>query len=618
MLVPMKKAMLYALKEDRDSILLALQREGNIMLIPSAEEKGLPGAENVGNEVEKTHGAIKFMDMHVGKSSFLASRTPVSYTKFLQNTPEAAGLAQQVATLEDKISSLRNEAITMLAQAEALKPWLKLDIPLEALGATVSSVYFAGYMPELTKDEFLADIKDLTAEVIVLDEAPEGRAIVVFAYKADGPEVKHFLKAHDFADVVFPKRIGLAREIAADLTDAARMKESLADNLEEEAKKVAERKAELQLYYDQLIAKQDRMASSGLETQKTFFVEGWVRADKTDEVVKAVKEVTPAYDLNFVEPEEGEIPPTVMENGKFSRPYEFVTELYSRPKIGSLDPDFMMAPFHFIFFGMMLSDAGYGLVLTILLYVVLKLFKPQDSTGKLLTVIFFGGISTVIWGILFGGWFGLEWRPLLFAPMKEPLKMLALCFGLGALHLGTGMCMKMYLDVKRGNVWAAIFDELSWLVMFLGLFLMALLPSEIGKYLAILGAATIVFTGGREKKGIIAKFFGGLLTLYNISGYVSDLLSYSRLFALGLATGVIAMVINTIAKMLWETGPVGIVVAVFVLVGGHIFNIIINVLGSFVHSSRLQYIEFFGKFYEAGGRAFTPLAIRTKYVDVTK
>jgi len=618
MLVPMKKAMLYALKEDRDSILLALQREGNVMLIPSAEEKVLPGAENVGNEVEKTHGAIKFMDMHVGKSSFLASRTPVSYTKFLQDTPEAAGLAEQVATLEDKISSLRNEAITMLAQAEALKPWLKLDIPLEALGATVSSVYFAGYMPELTKDEFLADIKDLIAEVIVLDEAPEGRAIVVFAYKSDGPEVKHFLKAHDFADVVFPKRIGLAREIAADLTDAARMKESLADNLEEEAKKVAERKAELQLYYDQLVAKQERMASSGLETQKTFFVEGWVRADKTDEVVKAVKGVTPAYDLNFVEPEEGEIPPTVMENGKFSRPYEFVTELYSRPKIGSLDPDFMMAPFHFIFFGMMLSDAGYGLVLTILLYVVLKLFKPQDSTGKLLTVIFFGGISTVIWGILFGGWFGLEWRPLLFAPMKEPLKMLALCFGLGALHLGTGMCMKMYLEVKRGNVWAAIFDELSWLVMFLGLFLMALLPSEIGKYLAILGAATIVFTGGREKKGIIAKFFGGLLTLYNISGYVSDLLSYSRLFALGLATGVIAMVINTIAKMLWETGPVGIVVAVFVLVGGHIFNIIINVLGSFVHSSRLQYIEFFGKFYEAGGRAFTPLAIRTKYVDVTK
>ncbi|MDD4721325.1 MAG: V-type ATP synthase subunit I [Acidaminococcaceae bacterium] len=614
----MKKATLYALKEDRDSILLALQRDGNVMLIPSADEAALPGAENVGNEAEKTNGAIKFITMHAGKSSFLTPRTPVAYNKFLQDTPVAADLAEQVATLEDKIGSLRNEALTMRAQAGALKPWLGLDIPLEKLAATTSTVYFAGYLPELAKDEFLEEIKELTAEAIILEEVPEGRAIVVFAHKSASADVKHFLKAHDFTDVVFPKRVGLAKEIATDLTDAAKMKESLADNLEEEVKKIAHRKEELYLYYDQLVAKQERMALSGVETQKTFFVQGWVRADKTEVVTKAVAEVTSAYDLNFVEPEEGEIPPSVMENGKFSRPYEFVTELYSRPKIGSLDPDFMMAPFHFIFFGMMLSDAGYGLVLTILLYAVLKLFKPRDSAEKLITVILFGGVSTVLWGILFGGWFGLEWRPLLFVPMKEPLKMLALCFGLGALHLVTGMCMKIYLLVKRGQVWAAIFDEVSWLVLFAGLFLMALLPGEIGRDMAIVGAGTIVLTGGREKKNVIAKFFGGLLSLYNISGYVSDLLSYSRLFALGLATGVIAMVINTIAKMLWETGPAGVVIAVFVLVGGHIFNILINVLGSFVHTSRLQYIEFFSKFYEAGGKAFVPLAIRTKYVDVTK
>lgn len=618
MLVQMKKATLYALKEDRDSILLALQRDGNVMLIPSADEAALPGAENVSNEAEKTNDAIKFITMHAGKNSFLAPRTPVAYNKFLQDTPVAADLAEQVATLEDKIGSLRNEALTMRAQSEALRPWLGLDIPLEKLGNTISTVYFAGYLPELAKDEFLEDIKDLIAEVILLEEVPEGRAIVVFAHNSAGAEVKHFLKAHDFTDVVFPKRVGLAKEIATDLTDAAKMKESLADNLEEEVKKIADRKDELHLYYDQLIAKQERMALSGVETQKTFFLQGWVRADRTEAVTKAVADVTSAYDLNFVEPEEGEIPPSVMENGRFSRPYEFVTELYSRPKVGSLDPDFMMAPFHFIFFGMMLSDAGYGLVLTVLLYAVLRLFKPRDSAGKLVTVIFFGGISTVLWGILFGGWFGLEWHPLLFVPMKEPLKMLALCFGLGALHLVTGMCMKMYLLVKRGQIWAAIFDEASWLVLFAGLFLMALLPGEIGKDMAILGAGIIIVTGGRKKKNMFAKLFGGLLSLYNISGYVSDLLSYSRLFALGLATGVIAMVINTIAKMLWEAGTVGIVIAVFVLVGGHFFNILINVLGSFVHTSRLQYIEFFSKFYEAGGKAFVPLAIRTKYVDVTK
>ena len=154
--------------------------------------------------------------------------------------------------------------------------------------------------------------------------------------------------------------------------------------------------------------------------------------------------------------------------------------------------------------------------------------------------------------------------------------------------------------------------------MFLGFFLMALAPGPIGKYLAWLGAGIIILFGGREKKGIVSRLLGGLLTLYNISGYLSDLLSYSRIFALGLATGVIAMVINTVAQMLWSAGPVGIVAAILVLLAGHYFNIIINVLGAFVHSSRLQYIEFFGKFYEAGGRAFLPLALRTKFTDITK
>lgn len=197
--------------------------------------------------------------------------------------------------------------------------------------------------------------------------------------------------------------------------------------------------------------------------------------------------------------------------------------------------------------------------------------------------------------------------------------MLALCFALGALHLVSGMVMKMYIEIKRGQVWNAVFDQLSWLILFTGLFLMVYLPeSSVGKYTAMASAALIVLTGGREKEGYVSKLISGLLSLYNISSYVSDLLSYSRLFALGLATGVIAVVINTIAQMLSEAGPIGVAAAVVVLIGGHIFNILINVLGSFVHTCRLQYIEFFGKFYEAGGKAFVPLAIRTKYMDVTK
>ena len=179
--------------------------------------------------------------------------------------------------------------------------------------------------------------------------------------------------------------------------------------------------------------------------------------------------------------------------------------------------------------------------------------------------------------------------------------------------------MKMYLEIKRGQIWNAIFDQLSWLVIFAGLGLMAFMPdTQVGKYLALGGMTVIILTGGRDKKNIFRRLLSGVLSLYNFSGYFSDLLSYSRLFALGLSTGVIAMVINTIAHMLWQAGPVGIVIAIVFLLLGHTFNIAVNIMGAFVHTSRLQYIEFFGKFFEPGGRAFKPLAIRTKYVNVSK
>ena len=219
-----------------------------------------------------------------------------------------------------------------------------------------------------------------------------------------------------------------------------------------------------------------------------------------------------------------------------------------------------MAPFHFIFFGMMLSDAGYGLVLTILLYLVMKKVKPQGLGGQLVMVCLFGSISTIIWGALFGGWFGLEWHPLLFVPMNEPLKMLALCFGLGILHLALGMLTKAYLLIRDGDIMGAVCDQFSWLILFTGLFLMPFVPGSIGKDIALLGAAIIVLFGGRDKKGIVSRLIGGVLSLYNISGYLSDLLSYSRIFALGLATGVIAWSSIRLPRCslrldLWEQPP---------------------------------------------------------------
>ncbi len=614
----MQKLTLYALKADRDALLLALQKDGSVMLEPEAGSKALPGAEAVSAQLDKTGSVLQFLVQNGAKNPLFPQKEAVSYQSFLQESQEGRRLTEQLDTTASKIASLESEAAALRTQAESLEPWLQLDIPLEQLSFTETTRCHVGFLPEKELPAFQEGMQNLLADWKTYGEGQDGRALVVLAYNRDEETVKHLLKEHDFSEAVLPKRSGTASQVQQELLQEAKEREDKIARLQQETRDTLPHKQQVELYYDQLSAAHDRLQNGGVETMSAFKVQGWVRKDRTQRVEKVIRSVTEAYQLTFADPAEGEIPPTVLENSKLVEPYESVVELYSLPKAGSIDPDAIMAPFHFIFFGMMMSDAGYGLVLTIMLYIALKKFKPTGFARQLALVIFFGGISTTIWGAMFGGWFGLEWHPLLFVPMNEPLKMLALCFGLGSIHLITGMLLKTKMLFRDGDVMGAVCDQISWLIMFLGFFLMALVPGPIGKYLAWLGAGIIVLFGGRDRKGIISRLIGGLLSLYNISGYLSDLLSYSRIFALGLATGVIAMVINTVAQMLWSAGPVGIVAAILVLLAGHYFNIIINVLGAFVHSSRLQYIEFFGKFYEAGGRAFLPLALRTKYTDITK
>ncbi|WP_337475991.1 V-type ATP synthase subunit I [Acidaminococcus timonensis] len=614
----MQKLTLYALKADRDALLLALQKDGSVMLELEAGSKSLPGAETVSAQLDKTGAVLQFLVQNGAKNPLFPQKEQVSYPDFLKETGEGKRLTEQLDTTASKIASLESEAAALRTQAESLQPWLQLDIPLEQLSFTETTHCHVGFLPEKELPAFQEGMAKLLADWKTYGDGQDGRALVVLAYNRDEEAVKHLLKEHDFSEAVLPKRSGTAAQVQQELLQEAKEREDKIARLQQETKDILPRKQQVELYYDQLSTTHERLQNGGVETVSAFKVQGWVRKNRTRRVEKVIQSVTDAYQLTFADPAEGEIPPTVLENGKLVEPYESVVELYSLPKAGSIDPDLIMAPFHFIFFGMMLSDAGYGLVLTVMLYFALKKFKPTGFARQLALVIFFGSISTVLWGAMFGGWFGLEWKPLLFVPMKEPLKMLALCFGLGAIHLVAGMLVKVYMLLRDGDVMGAVCDQISWLIMFLGFFLMALVPGPIGKYLAWLGAGIIILFGGREKKGIVSRLLGGLLTLYNISGYLSDLLSYSRIFALGLATGVIAMVINTVAQMLWSAGPVGIVAAILVLLAGHYFNIIINVLGAFVHSSRLQYIEFFGKFYEAGGRAFLPLALRTKFTDITK
>ncbi len=311
--------------------------------------------------------------------------------------------------------------------------------------------------------------------------------------------------------------------------------------------------------------------------------------------------------------------------------------MYSLPSRHDIDPTKLLAPFYFIFFGMMLSDAAYGIIMAVGCWYILKKFKLEGMTYRMIKMFFYCGISTFIWGALFGGWFGdfipvaaktlfdvdIVIKPIWFDPMAEPMKLLIFSLILGGIHLFVGMGIQAYMFIRDGHPLDALFDIGLWYVLLIGLVLFGIGGSvapvmvTVGKVMSIVGAVGILLTGGRKKKGIFGKITGGLGSLYGITSYLSDVLSYSRLLALGLATGVVAKVINTLGSLAGG-GVKGAIVLLLAFVIGTVFNIAINALGAFVHSCRLQYVEFFGKFYTGGGRPFEPFERKTKYIKILK
>ena len=315
-------------------------------------------------------------------------------------------------------------------------------------------------------------------------------------------------------------------------------------------------------------------------------------------------------------------------------PFEAVTEMYSLPAYYGFDPTRIFALFYAVFFGMMLSDAGYGILMAVGCFVALKKFDLEGMTYKMVKMFFYCGISTTIWGALFGGWFGdivpvftrtflgkeVAVSPLWFNPLDDPMKLLILSLALGVVHIFIGMGIKAYMQIKEGKWLDAICDEGFWYVTIIGL--IAWLGggtisdslTTVGMYMSIIGGAGLLLTGGRHNKGF-GKITGGLSNIYNITSYMSDILSYARLLALGLATGVIAQVVNTMGT-LFGGGIGGLIALTIIFLFGHTLNLAINALGAFIHASRLQYVEFFGKFYEDGGEPFDPFRRKTKYIKL--
>lgn len=574
-----------------------------------------------------------------GKKPLIKTRKAVSENEFVsfeENKSKAEALVKETNEAFRKISALRSEENRLNTSIISLKPWAGYDVDLD-MKETKSTSIFIGSMPVAVSWETAVSAVDGITDKAVLykvSEDEKDRFISAVCINEEAEDVLDALRKIGFSPIVFEDIAGKAAEnIASFEKELAQVKEDISSR-EKELSSLAKDKETVEYYYDSLTIKRDKASilSNIVKTKRSFYFDGWCPEASVKDVENILNEKGCYYE--FTEPEKDEETPVLLKQSKLAEPFEAITDLYSLPNSKEIDPTPFLAPFYFIFFGLMLSDAGYGLILSVACFILLKKFRLEGLMKKLITLFMYCGISTMFWGIMFGGVFGdfaavfgrvalgkeIAINPVWFDPVKEPMTLLVFSLILGAIHLFVGMGIKAYMLIKSGHVVDAVCDIFLWYVLLIGLVLFgvggSLAPAAavIGKWMSIIGALGILVTGGRSKKGI-GKVTGGLGSLYGITSYLSDVLSYSRLLALGLATGVVAQVINTLGSLAGN-GIVGTIILIIVVVIGTVFNIAINVLGSFVHSSRLQYVEFFGKFFEGGGVAFNPFSRKTKYVDI--
>ena len=459
-------------------------------------------------------------------------------------------------------------------------------------------------------------------ELQLLNEVTEGHPVLMAVYYEDELDFMEKAKNLGFFEISLPLSDQSVTSLKEQLEGKIAHNNELLTSLEDELRALASQTRQLELLSDQTASEIELKKAVPAMTLDTVYIEGWVRHDRTQRLKKAIEEVTDIYDLDIVDPTKEDIPPTCTVNNEFVTPFETITDMFSKPSFSEVDPNPVMSVWYWILFGMMMGDAGYGLMMFILFYALIKIKKPQGGSRKLYLVFLYSSITTAFWGIIFGSYFGVTWRPewqptwMFIEPLKEPMKLLILSLIMGVGHILSGLFLKIYASIRSGNIWDAIFDQVSWVLVVVGLGLLFLpgIFSKVGMVMAISGGLIVLFTGGRRKPSIFGKVTSGIVGLYAVTGYMSDVLSYSRIMALSLSSAVVAMVMNLLAGMI-QGSVIGFIFSLFIYIIGHSFNLVMGLLSAYVHDGRLQYIEFFGKFYEGGGTPFKPLSVKLKYIN---
>lgn len=564
--------------------------------------------------------------------------------------------AKNIQSFAKKIDENKVEMVKKEQEIETLKPWENFDLSLSYSGTETTVIYVGSTknnfsyqdlydaivsgsnISDFTYVEILSSDKDMTTfEVITINEY---KSIVEDALKKIG-----FVRA-PYSKLVPREEI---QKLNNDISNLKNKNEQLAQDI----KNLSSSKDNIKFARDFMAlckSKEESLEKIQI-SESIFFLEGYIPKNCEEYINNKLSKNKELY-IEYSEPSEEEDVPVVLENNPFSNPMELVVDSYSLPGKKEFDPSIILSVFYYLFFGMMLSDAGYGALLVIgCAFILAKSTNMDKTTKKLMKLFLFSGISAIFWGLMFGSIFGdaidviahtyfhvpqdvAVVKPLWFEPVKEPMRLLVFAFALGIIHLFTGLFIKFILYVKNGNIKDAIYDVVFWFMFVAGgivyLLTMPMITNMFGlsetiklssttakvsSTIAILGAIFIVLTGGRESKNWFKRILKGAYSAYGVTSWLSDILSYSRILALGLATGVIAQVFNKMGSMV-NIPVIGLIIFILVFLVGHVLNLFINALGAYVHTNRLQYVEFFGKFYEGGGRNFMPLKENTKYYYV--
>ena len=599
---------------------------------PELEEYDVSGdIAAVRSKISETIAALDFLALYEKKSRGLFRPLPEADEREAALPPPddpRFETVKHVLGIRDEKTRLSAEKTSLENEIESLLPWegFESSVPRSGTASTESIVGSLSSKIPIGKTEAL--LEGLAAVVETVRTTSAYRFVMLTAYRSDFDEALARLVRSGFSPAVCEadESSGFAAGTIARSKARIGDIETRIGEIDREAEKLGEDVSQLELLHDSLISEEERLGavSKAAASDRCAVLCGWIPEPSIGKVTALLESRGDAYE--FTDPGEDDDPPILLKNNRFTESFEPVIELYSLPKYGSFDPTSIMSIFYIIIFGLMLADVGYGVLITLACILGVKLMKPKKSTRNMLTMFGKCGIACIVAGILFGGYFGDapaviadRWfsKPLgelavWFNPLTNFTTFLAVSLAVGAVHLICGLAIKFYVTWKRGHKLDAVFDSGSWIILFLGAGIF-LFYRPVGIALVALGLLLLITTQGRHNKNPIMKVFGGFASLYDIVGYISDLLSYSRILALGLASMVIASVFNILGTM---PGPSvgGVIFFVVIFLIGHLLNMAINMLGTFVHTSRLQYIEFFGKFYEDGGRPFEPLTSKSKYV----